>query len=138
MAARRGMVSSTVQAQAGSRRVLVVEDEFMIRMLLEDMLAELGYTIALTAAHLDEALRAAQNADFDVAVLDVNLNGMPISPVADALVLRGMPFVFATGYGEAGLPDVYRDRPALKKPFQLDKLEEALQRALARKDVQEP
>jgi DNA-binding NtrC family response regulator len=132
------MMSSTVEAQAGSRRVLVVEDELMIRMLLEDMLAELGYTIAVTAAHLDEALRAAQNADFDIAVLDVNLNGVPISPVADALVVRGMPFVFATGYGEAGLPDLYRDRPTLKKPFQLDKLKDALQRALARKDAQEP
>jgi len=130
-------MSSTAEAQAGSRRVLVVEDELMIRMLLEDMLAELGYTIAVTAAHLDEALRAAQTADFDVAVLDVNLNGMPISPVADALVVRGMPFVFATGYGKAGLPDLYRDRPTLKKPFQLDKLKEALQHALARKGAQE-
>jgi len=130
-------MSSTAEAQAGSRRVLVVEDELMIRMLLEDMLAELGYTIAVTAAHLDEALRAAQTADFDIAVLDVNLNGMPISPVADALVVRGMPFVFATGYGKAGLPDLYRDRPTLKKPFQLDKLKEALQHALARKGAQE-
>jgi CheY-like chemotaxis protein len=127
-----------MEAQAGPRRVLVVEDELMIRMLIEDMLAELGYTIAVAAAHLDEALRAAQNADFDVAILDVNLNGVPISPVADALVLRGMPFVFATGYGEGELPDLYRDRPTLKKPFQLDKLKEALQRALARKGAQEP
>jgi CheY-like chemotaxis protein len=117
-------------AAAGAKRILVVEDELMIRMLLEDMLAELGYTIAAAAARLDEALEAAQNADFDIAILDVNLNGQPISPVADVLAARGMPFIFATGYGERGLPDAYRDRPTLKKPFQLGSLKRALQSAL--------
>jgi CheY-like chemotaxis protein len=118
------------QAAIRAKRILVVEDELMIRMLLEDMLAELGYTIAAEAAHLDEALEAARNADFDIAILDVNLSGQPISPVADALAARGMPFVFATGYGERGLPDSYRDRPTLKKPFQLDSLKRTLQSAL--------
>src|SRR5713101_3445899 len=118
------------QVAIRAKRVLVVEDELMIRMLLEDMLAELGYTITATAARLDEALEAARNADFDIAILDVNLNGQPISPVADALVARGMPFVFATGYGERGLPDSHRDRPTLKKPFQLDGLKRLLQSAL--------
>jgi CheY-like chemotaxis protein len=112
------------------KRILVVEDELMIRMLLEDMLGELGYTITAEAARIDEALEAAQNADFDIAILDVNLNGQPISPVADALAARGMPFVFATGYGERGLPESYRDRPTLKKPFQLDSLKRTLQSAL--------
>ena len=118
------------QAAIPAKRILVVEDELMIRMLLEDMLAELGYTIAAQAARLDEALEAARNADFDIAILDVNLSGQPISPVADALAARGMPFVFATGYGERGLPDTYRDRPTLKKPFQLDNLKRTLQSAL--------
>ena len=67
-----------------------------------------------------------QTADFDVAILDVNLNGQPISPVADALVARGRPFVFATGYGERGLPEPYRDRPTLKKPFQMEGLKQML------------
>ena len=102
----------------------------MIRMLLEDMLGELGYTIAAEAGRMDEALRAANNADFDLAILDVNLNGEPISPVADALAARGMPFVFATGYGEQGLPETYRDRPTLKKPFQLEGLKQMLESAL--------
>jgi CheY-like chemotaxis protein len=112
------------------KRILVVEDELMIRMLLEDMLGELGYTVAAEAARIDEALEAARTVDFDVAILDVNLNGEPISPVADALVARGTPFVFATGYGERGLPEPYRDRPTLKKPFQLDGLERMLLSAL--------
>jgi len=81
---------------------------------------------------VEDALDAAKNADFDIAILDVNLNGQPISPVADALVARGMPFVFATGYGERGLPEPYRDRPTLKKPFQMDGLKQMLQIALDR------
>ena len=126
------MASGIPPAQEQERkRILVVEDELMIRMLLEDMLAELGYTIAAQASRIDEALEAAKTADFDVAILDVNLNGQPILPVADALVARGTPFVFATGYGERGLPEPYRDRPTLKKPFQLDGLKLMLQNALA-------
>ena len=118
------------QSPTPAMRILVVEDELMIRMLLEDMLGELGYTVAAEAARIEEALDAAKNADFDIAILDVNLNGQPISPVADALVARGMPFVFATGYGERGLPEPYRDR--LKKPFQMDGLKQMLQTALER------
>jgi len=127
-------MTSATQSQSATptKRILVVEDELMIRMLLEDMLGELGYTVAAEAARIEEALEAAKNADFDIAILDVNLNGQPISPVADALVARGMPFVFATGYGERGLPEPYRDRPTLKKPFQMDGLKQMLQTALDR------
>ena len=125
-------MATEAQPATQAKRILVVEDELMIRMLLEDMLGELGYTVAAEAARLEEALDAAKNADFDIAILDVNLNGQPISPVADALVARGMPFVFATGYGERGLPEPYRDRPTLKKPFQMDGLKQMLQIALDR------
>ena len=124
------MPSTAVEPTPQGKRILVVEDELMIRMLLEDMLGELGYTIAAQAAHIDEALEAAKSADFDLAILDVNLNGQPISPVADALVARGRPFVFATGYGERGLPEPYRDRPTLKKPFQMEGLKQMLESAL--------
>jgi len=117
------MATETSATQA--KRILVVEDEPMIRMLLEDMLDELGYTVAAEAARIDEALEATKNADFDLAILDANLNGQPVSPVADALVARGTPFVFATGYGE--LPEPYRDRPTLMKPFQMDGLKQMLQ-----------
>src|SRR6516162_3078778 len=82
------------QPATQAKRILVVEDEVMIRMLLEDMLGELGYTVAAEAARIDEALEATKHADFDLAILDANLNGQPVSPVADALVARGTPFVF--------------------------------------------
>ena len=91
---------------------------------------ELGYTVAAEAAHLDEALEATRSADFDLAILDVNLDGQPISAVVDALVARGTPFVFATGYGERGLPEPYRGRPILKKPFQIEGLKQMLETAL--------
>src|SRR5262245_46038610 len=129
---------STVQAYSAASkgaRVLVVEDELMIRMLLEDMLDELGYTVAAQAARVDEALEAAKTAAFDVAILDINLNGQTIVPVAEALDARGMPFVFATGYGDVGLPEAFRDRPMLKKPFQMDGLGRTLQIALGGKSA---
>src|SRR5262249_24108691 len=107
-------------------RILIVEDELMIRILLEDMLQELGYSIAAEAARVEEALEATRNTDFDLAILDVNLNGQTVLPVADALAARGTPFVFATGYGDRGLPETYRDRPTLKKPFQMDGLKRVL------------
>ena len=121
---------SAARPQPQGKRILVVEDELMIRMLLEDMLGELGYTVAAEAARVEEALDAAKNAEFDIAILDVNLNGQPVSPVADVLVARGTPFVFATGYGERGLPEPYRDRPTLKKPFQMEGLKQMLESAL--------
>jgi CheY-like chemotaxis protein len=124
---------SIIQQQGGSAkgaRVLVVEDEAMIRMLLEDMLGELGFIVAAQAARVEEALEAAKTVAFDVAILDVNLNGQTIVPVAEALDARGMPFVFATGYGELNLPEAFRDRPTLKKPFQMDGLVRTLEIAL--------
>jgi CheY-like chemotaxis protein len=117
----------------GSRRVLIVEDDVMIRMLVEDMLTDLGYAVTAQAARVEEALAAAQRADIDVAILDLNLNGQATFPVAELLAARGTPFIFATGYGEHGLPDAFRDRPLLKKPFQIDGLKRMLDAALADK-----
>jgi CheY-like chemotaxis protein len=127
------MTSTTTdeRAPAAARRILLVEDELMIRMLLEDMLKELGYTVAAEAARIDDALTAVAAGGFDLAILDVNLNGRSIAPVADALAARATPFVFATGYGEQGLPEAFRERPTLKKPFQIDALRKTLAEALA-------
>ena len=111
-------------------RLLVVEDEYLIRMLLEDMLADLGYTVAAAVGSFAEASEAATNGAFDAAILDVNLAGREIFPVADILAKRGLPFVFVTGYGERSLPEPYRDRPALPKPFQAEQLKAVLARLL--------
>ena len=112
-------------------RVLVVEDEYLIRMLLEDMLADLGYTITGAVGTIAEARQHATADAFDVAILDVNLDGEEVFPVADILVKRGLPFVLVTGYGENSLPANYRGHPALQKPFQAEQLKATLAGLLA-------
>jgi CheY-like chemotaxis protein len=114
-----------------SKRILVVEDEYLIRMLLEDMLSDLGYTIAAAVGTIAEASKVAASAEFDVAILDVNVDGQEIFPVADILASRSKPFVFVTGYGERSLPEPYRNRPTLQKPFQSDDLKKKLAAVLA-------
>lgn len=109
------------------KRVLVVEDDAMVCIMLEDMLGELGYIIAAQAARIDGALEAVRTGEFDLAILDINVGGEAISPVAEALAARGTPFVLATGDDERGLPELYRDRPMLAKPFRIDSLERMLQ-----------
>lgn len=100
-----------------SLKVLVVEDEALVSMLVEDMLTDLGCTIVGPAAEIEEALRLAGSADIDAALLDVNLGGRPIFPVADSLKARGVPFAFASGYGEAGLTEEHKGATVLQKPF---------------------
>jgi len=121
-------MNERTQAQV---RVLVVEDEYLIRMLVEDMLADLGYAVAAAVGSIGEASKFAASGDFSAAILDVNLDGKEIFPVADILEGRGLPFVFVTGYGERSLPERYRDRPALQKPFQAEQLGAALGGLLA-------
>src|SRR3954463_7140188 len=98
--------------------VFLVEDEVMIRMMVADMLEELGYSVAAEAGEINDAIRLAGSAEFDIAILDVNVNGKVISPVAEVIQARTRPFVFATGYAAQGLPEEFRDRPTLQKPFQ--------------------
>jgi len=108
------------------RRVLVVEDEMLIGMLLEDMLNDMGLEVAAVVPRLRDALEAVERETFDLAILDVHLHGEAAFPVADALIGKNIPFVFATGYGERGLPETYRSRPVLQKPFAKDDLERVL------------
>ncbi|MFI4950338.1 MAG: response regulator [Caulobacterales bacterium] len=107
----------TDNAKLEGLRVLVVEDEMMVSMLIEDMLSDLGCTVIGPASRLDEAMDLALAGGIDCAVLDVNLGGQPIFPLADLLRERGRPFAFATGYGDAGLRDVDKGSPVLQKPF---------------------
>jgi DNA-binding response OmpR family regulator len=104
----------------------VVEDEMLIGMLLEDMLTDMGHEVAAVVPRLKDALAAVDRESFDLAVLDVHLHGESAFPVADALIAKGVPFIFATGYGERGLPESYRGRPVLQKPFARDDLERLL------------
>lgn len=112
-------------------RVFIIEDEFMLVMLLEELLPTLGYEVAGTAASLDQALGQLPALDTDMAVVDVNLAGTESFPVADALRERGIPFLFTTGYGQEGLPERFADTPVLAKPFRRHDIEAALARLQA-------
>jgi CheY-like chemotaxis protein len=115
---------------SSAKRVLVVEDEMLVSMLVEDLVEELGHEVAASAAHLDEALRLAGSAEFDVAILDLNLGGERSIAVADVLAGRRIPFLFASGYGAAGLPPQHRDAVVVQKPFAAEDLSAALDRLL--------
>jgi CheY-like chemotaxis protein len=109
--------------------VLLVEDENLIALLLEDMLADLGHTVIGPVARLDKALEIAQREEFDVAILDVNINGGDTYQIAEALAARDIPFVFSTGYGKNSLRAPYHNRPILQKPFQRDDLQKLFSEA---------
>jgi CheY-like chemotaxis protein len=120
---------STPASLAG-KRVLVVEDEALIAMLAEEMLAEIGCVHHATAPTLGTALPLVEAGGFDVALLDVNVARERVFPVADALAARSIPFAFASGYGEDGLPEAYAAWPLIGKPYSVQDLERALTRAL--------
>lgn len=109
----------------GSKRVLIVEDEIVVGLFLEDVLTEFGYEVAGVVSHLDDAM--GREADYGMAVLDVHLNGRSVFDFADTLAARGVPFAFATGYGERGIPERHRGRPVLQKPFQPEDLRRVLE-----------
>lgn len=112
---------------ADAFRVLVVEDEMMVSMLIEDYLADLGCEVAGPAATLQEALDMAESAGFDAAVLDLNLAGDRTFPVADKLSEKGVPYAFATGYGQGGLRAEDQNRPVLQKPFVYEDLQSVIE-----------
>ena len=116
-----------------SRRVLVVEDEMLIVMMIEDMLLDLGCESIVTAGSVDQALAKIEEQAFDVAMLDSNLNGESSDPIADALAARGVPFFFATGQKSGGMRHGHPDRPVLKKPFTFDDLDQSFREMFASK-----
>ena len=107
-------------------RVLVVEDEVTVALLIEDMVNELAYEVAGTVSRLDDAMRLLDSEIFDLAMLDVHLHGKMVFPFAAELEAREIPFLFATAYGARGIPDEFRAHPVLQKPFGPVELRRAL------------
>ena len=113
------------------RRVLVVEDESLVAMLLETILEDMGCTPVGPASNIDDgAAMARDTTELDAALLDVNVAGRQVFPVAEVLKARGVPFVFSTGYGEGGLPDEWRGNPTIQKPFTEAAVRDALMKAM--------
>lgn len=118
------------------RRVLVVEDESLVAMLLETILEDMGCTPVGPASNIDEGEAMARDTvDLDAALLDVNVAGRQVFPVAAALKERGVPFVFSTGQGEGGLPDEWRGAITIQKPFTEAAVRDALMKAMGVADV---
>lgn len=115
----------------GGKRILLVEDEALVAMLLEDIVIELGGIVVGPEAQLDLAIASAETAVIDAAILDINLHGNRSYGVADALRLRGVPFAFATGYGESGVDPAHRGVPVLIKPYTGQDVARALEQLLA-------
>lgn len=113
-------------------RVFVVEDEALLLLALEDLLADFGCHLVACAQRLDDALSHARELDFDVAILDVNVAGQRIDPVGVLLAARGIPFLFVSGYGSASLPPGLQDRPLVAKPYATESLQTGLLRLLGR------
>ncbi len=107
-------------------RVLVVEDETLVAMLIEEYLAEFGCVVALSARRVEKGLEGLQNLDVGAAVLDVNVAGESVSPIAELLSKRNVPFIFASGYGAKGVEARWIGRPVLQKPFAAGELRSAL------------
>jgi len=111
-----------------SPRVLVVEDESLIAMLVEDGLETLGYEVVGPVGTVDAALRIVEKTPFDLALLDINLGGKQSFPIAEALESRGIPYVFLTGYDRSSLPLAFQHRFGLQKPFRMSALQQALEK----------
>lgn len=109
-------------------RVLVVEDEALISMMIEEAVSSAGHEVAATVSNITDAMHAASTCDFDVALLDINLNGQKAHALPVVLSARGKPFGFVTGYGESGVMDQFADAPILKKPFRSAEIEDILRR----------
>ena len=121
---------SATRDMSPARRVLIVEDEMLVAMLLEDMLTDLGHIVVGIATRVESALSLIASTGPDLAILDVNLAGEKSFPVAEVLEKKGIPFVFATGYGQQGLEGNYVSRIVLTKPFHARDLERALKVAI--------
>lgn len=119
-------------APLAGRRVLVVEDEALVSMLIEQILEDLGCVVVGPAVTVAQGLELVRgDGAIDAALLDVNLGGERVFPVAEALEREGVPFAFSTGYGEGGLPPEWRGRPTLQKPYSFDEVVEALDALVA-------
>ncbi|EKG38587.1 response regulator [Pseudomonas syringae] len=123
-------MSSESDDQTSLPKVLLVEDETMLAMLMEMMLEDLGFATAYHASTLNDGIEYARNGEYDLAILDINIIGGDSFPIAAAIADRGIPFMFCSGYGRLGIPDAWLNRRCVAKPFSAEQLSEALSELL--------
>jgi len=110
--------------------VLLVEDEALIRMMIAEMVIELGHSVVGEAGDLATGQALARSVTADAAILDVKLGSESSDAIAAILADRGVPFAFASGYGSAGLPEGFRERPVIRKPFSIEELAGCMKKLL--------
>jgi DNA-binding response OmpR family regulator len=115
-----------------ARRVLIIEDEMLIALMLQDMVSDAGFAVEGIATSLMAGIDLARTADAHLAILDINLNGQEAYPIADILRARGVRLIFSTGYGAASLKQEYAFVPKLVKPYEQANLAAAIQAAFSR------
>jgi CheY-like chemotaxis protein len=121
------------QSKAGRQAsMFLVEDEALIRIMIAEMIEELGHRVVAEAGSILDAQRLAQTVEFDLALLDVNVGGHSIAPVAQCIEERGLPFLFVSGYGSSDLPEPFRGRSVIQKPFVISRLRDAIEAILDR------
>jgi CheY-like chemotaxis protein len=114
----------------GSRSILIVEDEPLIAMMLEDFVLSLGHEVSGNCDNVDAAMKEVENGSFDLAILDVNLKGENVWPVAAALRIKGTPFVLASGGHVDPPPAEFRNVPMIEKPYTIDRVTPIIEAAL--------
>ena len=120
-----------VSVMSVSRSILVVEDEPLIAMMLEDFLETLGHKVHASCETVGDAVAEADKGGFDVAILDVNLKGENVWPVAHKLREKQIPFVIATGGHVEPPPTEFANAPVIEKPYTVDRVTPALEKAMA-------
>jgi CheY-like chemotaxis protein len=118
-------------SRPSSLSVFVLEDETLIRMMVVQMIEELGHRVVAEAGTIAEALSLVETADFDLALLDINVAGATSDRVAMIVEQRGLPFIFVSGYTSTGLPAAFAGHRVLQKPFSIPSLRKAIEAALA-------
>jgi DNA-binding response OmpR family regulator len=111
--------------------LFLVEDEALIRMMIADMIVEFGHRVVAEAGNIDEATALAGSAQFDLALLDVNIVGSNVSPAAEIIERRGLLLLFVTGYTQNSIPPHFQDRPISSKPFLADQLKAKIDAVLS-------
>ncbi|HZR72621.1 response regulator [Bradyrhizobium sp.] len=116
----------------GQASILLVEDEALIRMMLVDMVEELGHTVIAEAGSVEIGRPLAEIEQYDLAIVDINLEGFNAQPVVEAIRDRGLPFFLLSGYGAASVPDALKGMPVLNKPCSLETLKHTIDQLLSR------
>jgi CheY-like chemotaxis protein len=121
-----------IKGAEASASILLVEDEALIRMMISEMVEELGHIVVAEAGNIETARHLAETATFDLAILDLNIAGFNVQPIAEIIEKRSLPFLFVSGYGVGGLPEPFRARPILDKPCFLEQLKQEIDLLLHR------